>query len=171
VVNRQAFIRVEKPYYFHDVFKAFYSNTIMRKLSAANTILFGLVLAWSLQVNAQQQQDSVKVTELKKVVVISYISPNGIGHLNQVQPPYIYAGKKTEVIVVDSLDANKAINNTRQILGRIPGLNIVESETGGFVANGIGVRGLNPVQSLEVITLLQTFMDITKLTTCPPWKR
>jgi Fe(3+) dicitrate transport protein len=29
-------------------------------------------------------------------------------------------------------------------------LNIVESETGGFVANGIGVRGLNPVQSLEL---------------------
>ncbi|MEO5998379.1 MAG: TonB-dependent receptor [Chitinophagaceae bacterium] len=32
----------------------------------------------------------------------------------------------------------------------MPGLNIVESETGGFVANGIGIRGLNPVQSLEM---------------------
>jgi Fe(3+) dicitrate transport protein len=50
------------------------------------------------------------------------------------------------------LDANKAINNTRQILGRIPGLNIVESETGGFTANGISTRGLNPTQSIEMNT-------------------
>lgn len=56
----------------------------------------------------------------------------------------IYSAKKNEVILVDSLDANKAINNTRQILGRIPGLSIVETETGGFTANGIATRGLNP---------------------------
>ncbi|MEO6830894.1 MAG: TonB-dependent receptor, partial [Chitinophagaceae bacterium] len=49
-------------------------------------------------------------------------------------------------------DANKAINNTRQILGRIPGLNIVETETGGFTADGIATRGLNPVQSIEMNT-------------------
>jgi len=64
----------------------------------------------------------------------------------------IYAGKKNEVILVDSLDANKAINNTRQILGRIPGLNIVETETSGFTANGIATRGLNPNQSIEMNT-------------------
>jgi len=64
----------------------------------------------------------------------------------------IYTGKKTEVIIVDSLDANKAINNTRQILGRIPGLNIVETESSGFTANGIGTRGLNPTQSIEMNT-------------------
>ena len=69
-----------------------------------------------------------------------------------VKDGIIYAGKKNEVILVDSLDANKAINNTRQILGRIPGLNIVETETGGFTANGISTRGLNPTQSIEMNT-------------------
>ena len=64
----------------------------------------------------------------------------------------IYAGKKNEVILVDSLDANKAVNNTRQILGRIPGLNIVETESSGFTANGIATRGLNPTQSVEMNT-------------------
>jgi Fe(3+) dicitrate transport protein len=59
-------------------------------------------------------------------------------------------GKKNEVILIDSLDANKAINNTRQILGRVPGLNIVETESSGFTANGIATRGLNPVQSTEM---------------------
>lgn len=69
-----------------------------------------------------------------------------------VKDGIIYAGKKNEVILVDSLDANKSINNTRQILGRIPGLNIVETETGGFTANGIATRGLNPRQSVEMNT-------------------
>ena len=56
------------------------------------------------------------------------------------------------MILVDSLDANKAINNTRQIWGRILGLNIVETETGGFTANGIATPGLNPSQSIEMNT-------------------
>ncbi len=97
-----------------------------------------------------QQKDTARVTQLQEVKVVGYKTIHGIGHLNDVHGPVIYAGKKTEIIEVDSLDANKAINNTRQILGRIPGLYIVESETGGFVANGIGIRGLNPVQSLEM---------------------
>ena len=120
----------------------------VRSLYRAKITCFLLFSAWSVA-NAQQK-DSLAVNELDEIRVISYISMNGIGHFTQVQPPVIYAGKKTEVIMVDSVDANKAINNTRQILGRVPGLNIVESETGGFVSNGIGVRGLNPVQSLEM---------------------
>ena len=97
-----------------------------------------------------QVPDTATFKNLKGIKVTGYKTINGIGHFNEVHDQIIYAGKKTEVIEIDSIDANKAINNTRQILGRIPGLNIVESETGGFVANGIGVRGLNPVQSLEM---------------------
>ncbi|MCU7548307.1 TonB-dependent receptor [Chitinophagaceae bacterium LB-8] len=96
------------------------------------------------------QVDTSRYAELKKVVVVGYKAMNGIGHFNEVNSSFVYTGKKTEIIEVDSIDANKAINNTRQILGRIPGLNIIESETGGFVANGIGIRGLNPVQSMEL---------------------
>jgi hypothetical protein len=33
------------------------------------------------------------------------------GILNEVKEPFLYTGKKTEIIVVDSNDANKAINN------------------------------------------------------------
>ncbi len=95
-------------------------------------------------------QDSSKI--LKEVFVIGYKTVNGVGRLMDVKDGIIYAGKKTEVIIVDSLDANKAINNTRQILGRIPGLNIVETESSGFTANGIATRGLNPTQSIEMNT-------------------
>ncbi len=97
-----------------------------------------------------QQKDSSK--SLIPVNVTGYKTVNGVGHLLDVKGSIIYAGKKTEVIIVDSLDANKAINNSRQILGRIPGLNIVETESSGFTANGIATRGLNPIQSIEMNT-------------------
>lgn len=56
------------------------------------------------------------------------------------------------MIFVDILEANKSINNTRQIIGRVPGVNIIETESGGFTANGIGFRGINPYQSIETNT-------------------
>ena len=99
-----------------------------------------------------QQTDTIKVRTLKEVIVLGYKSVNGVGHLLDEKGGIIYAGKKNEVIIVDSLDANKAINNTRQILGRIPGINIVETESSGFTANGIATRGLNPTQSVEMNT-------------------
>src|ERR1044071_10175356 len=105
-----------------------------------------------LSVFSQQNNDSAKTVYLKEIKVDAIKTVRGTGHLPDVSDVYIYAAKKNEVIVVDSLDANKALNNTRQILGRIPGLNIVETESGGFTANGIATRGLNPTQSIEMNT-------------------
>jgi len=101
---------------------------------------------------AQQHTDTAKTISLKEIIVNGIKTVRGTGHMPEVKNGIIYAGKKNEVILIDSLDANKAINNTRQILGRIPGLNIVETETGGFTANGIATRGLNPSQSIEMNT-------------------
>lgn len=114
-------------------------------------ILLATVIAFPFIASAQKT-DSIKTQNLEDVEIVGFKNVRGIGHMPDVKNGIIYAGKKTEVIIVDSLDANDAINNTRQILGRIPGLNIVETETGGFTANGIGTRGLNPVQSIEMNT-------------------
>lgn len=97
-----------------------------------------------------QQDDTTKT--IKEVLVTGYKTMNGIGRMKDINGEIIYAGKKTEVLVIDSMDANKAINNTRQIIGRIPGVNIIETESGGFTANGIAFRGLNPYQSIETNT-------------------
>lgn len=96
-----------------------------------------------------QKPDSIFI--LKEVIVTGN-HMNGIGWLKDYSGQTIYSGLKNEVLYIDSLDANKAINNTRQIIGRIPGVNITENEMGGFTANGIGFRGLNPYQSLETNT-------------------
>ena len=112
-------------------------------------ILIPAILLLS-QFATAQKKDSI--IGLNEIIIKGYKTVNGVGHLPETKNGIIYAGKKNEVILVDSLDANKAINNTRQILGRVPGLNIVETETGGFTANGIATRGLNPVQSIEMNT-------------------
>jgi Fe(3+) dicitrate transport protein len=116
------------------------------------TCLF--IFLFSAQISVSQKKDSLKNKEinLNEIIIVEYKTVNGIGHLPEKKDGIIYAGKKNEIIIIDSLDANKAINNTRQILGRVPGLNIVETEAGGFTANGIATRGLNPSQSIEMNT-------------------
>lgn len=63
--------------------------------------------------------------------------------LKDIEGTAIYAGKKTEVIAIDKLTANKATNNARQIFAQVVGLTINESSDGGLQLS-IGGRGLNP---------------------------
>jgi Fe(3+) dicitrate transport protein len=63
--------------------------------------------------------------------------------LNPVEGTAIYAGKKSEVILVDNLIANKSSNNARQIYSQVVGLNIYESGDGGLQLS-VGGRGLDP---------------------------
>jgi Fe(3+) dicitrate transport protein len=116
---------------------------------------FGIIFFLPFSLKAQKDnpiKDTTKIVYLKEVIVSGIKTIHGTGHMPEFKDGIVYAGKKNEVILVDSLDANKAINNTRQILGRIPGLNIVETESSGFTANGIATRGLNPAQSIEMNT-------------------
>ena len=55
----------------------------------------------------------------------------------------IYAGKKTEVILVEQSMANLASNNARQIFNQISGLNIYQNDDAGLQLH-IGGRGLDP---------------------------
>ena len=91
-------------------------------------------------------------TQLARVVVSADRPLHVIGHLPDVNDNVIYAGKKTELIVMDSLRANLAQDVERQILGRVPGANFSETAGAGFPSNGIGFRGLDPTQSVEMNT-------------------
>ncbi|PKH66082.1 TonB-dependent receptor [Flavobacterium sp. ALD4] len=63
--------------------------------------------------------------------------------LKDIEGTAIYAGKKTEVVSVNKLTANKATNNARQIFAQVVGLTINESSDGGLQLS-IGGRGLDP---------------------------
>ncbi len=63
--------------------------------------------------------------------------------LKTVEGTAIYAGKKSEVILVGNIPGNLAANNPRQIYNQVVGLNIFDYGDAGLQLN-IGGRGLDP---------------------------
>ncbi len=63
--------------------------------------------------------------------------------LKDVEGTSIYAGKKTEVVLIENSTANLAANNARQIFNQVAGLNIYQNDDAGLQLN-IGGRGLDP---------------------------
>ncbi len=68
----------------------------------------------------------------------------GMTRLKDVDGAGIYAGKKSEVIVLKDLTANTATNNSRQLYSKVAGLNIYENDGGAGTQLAIGGRGLDP---------------------------
>ncbi|WP_299112668.1 TonB-dependent receptor [uncultured Winogradskyella sp.] len=66
-----------------------------------------------------------------------------LSRLKDVEETAIYAGKKTEVVLVEQSMANLATNNARQIYSQVAGLNIYQNDDAGLQLN-IGGRGLDP---------------------------
>ena len=66
-----------------------------------------------------------------------------IKQLKDVEGTAIYAGKKTEVVVLDLVTGNLASNKSRQIYAQVSGLNIYDGNEGGLQL-AIGGRGLDP---------------------------
>ncbi|WP_349680591.1 TonB-dependent receptor domain-containing protein [Flavobacterium sp. UBA7680] len=94
----------------------------------------------------------IKITNLSEVVVKNEREKVFALHkLKDIEETAIYAGKKTEVIQLDKLTANKATNNPRQIYGQIVGLTINENSDGGLQLS-IGGRGLDPNRSANFNT-------------------
>jgi Fe(3+) dicitrate transport protein len=84
-----------------------------------------------------------RTVQLAEVEVMAEEGPFGIRKLRGIENGGLYEGKKTEVVAVDQILANKSTNNSRQIFNRIPSLNIWESDAAGLQLE-IGGRGLSP---------------------------
>ena len=94
-----------------------------------------------------QQNDTAKVITLKEVVVKGN-QPLGIDRMPDLKDNVIYAGKKTEVIQMNKINADLSTNNTRQIFAKVPGMSIWENDGSGIQA-GVATRGLSPNRSWE----------------------
>lgn len=91
--------------------------------------------------------------EAQRLADVSVTAPaarKGPAPLPDVSQGVVYAGRKIEVVQIDSLDLNAAQDVSRQVLGRVPGLNVAETGGAGFPSDGIGFRGLSASQSVEV---------------------
>ena len=91
-------------------------------------------------------QDSIPST-LGPVLVIAFEEKSKT-FLPEAKDATIYAGKKTDLIVLGALNADLSVNSSRQIFGKIPGVNIWESDGSG-IQTSIATRGLSPNRSWE----------------------
>jgi Fe(3+) dicitrate transport protein len=97
--------------------------------------------------------------ELAGVSVLAQAGVKGNSFLPEVNEYTITAGKKNEVIILDNLQANLAMNNSRQIFSRTPGISVWESDGSG-IQLGVASRGLSPNRSWEFNVRMDGY-DIT----------
>ncbi len=86
-----------------------------------------------------EQLSEVLISSQKKQIA-------AIKRLKDVEGTAIYAGKKSEVVLLDQMLVNKASGNARQAYAQVAGLNIYEGDDAGLQLN-IGGRGLDPNRS------------------------
>lgn len=116
-------------------------------LRMKTNLLVFLFCSMAVLVGAQQN-DTTKVVHLNGVVIIGHQSLGGIERMADVKDNVIYAGKKTEVIELDQINADLSTNNTRQVFGKVPGMSIWENDGSG-IQTGVATRGLSPNRSWE----------------------
>lgn len=114
----------------------------MRKLNSLIS-----VLSISTLVHAQQS-DTVKVVKLNEVVIKEHQLLGGMERMPEIKDNVIYAGKKTEVIQLDKINADLSTNNTRQVFAKVPGVSVWENDGSGIQV-GVATRGLSPNRSWE----------------------
>lgn len=86
--------------------------------------------------------------QLTEVTITGTQRPWDVRSQTQTVGTTIYAGKKNELIDLNTLSANTAINNARQLYAKVPGINIIENDAAG-VQLSIATRGLNPNRTTE----------------------
>ena len=96
---------------------------------------------------------------LKEVTILTSRGIRGNETLSETKDYSIFAGKKNEVIKLDNINANLAMNNSRQIFGRTPGISVWENDGSG-IQLGVASRGLSPNRSWEFNVRMNGY-DIT----------
>ena len=128
---------------------------MIRKLLLTTGIALQLFTA-----QAQQQQMNLESTPdtiapqhkyLSEVTIIGNKGNSDIHQLPEVVGTSIYAGKKNALIVLDNVQGNVVTNTMRQVMAKVPGIHIWESDGSG-IQIGIAARGLSPNRSWEFNT-------------------
>ncbi len=97
-----------------------------------------------------QTSDSTRIGQLPEVQVNDERA-RYVQRMREIEGVGIFAGKKSDVILLANIDANLALNNTRQVLGKVPGITLWENDGSGL-QNNIAFRGLSPNRSWELNT-------------------
>lgn len=98
--------------------------------------------------NESLKTDSLKTKYLSEVTVVGRGSKSDYQQMPEIVGTNIYAGKKNTLIVLDNVQGNVVTNTMRQVLAKVPGIQIWESDPSG-IQIGIAARGLSPNRSWE----------------------
>jgi Fe(3+) dicitrate transport protein len=93
-------------------------------------------------------KDSTHWHLLKDVTIVGRNSKSDYQQIPEIVGTNIYAGKKNALIVLENVQGNIANNTMRQVLAKVPGIHIWESDPSG-IQIGIAARGLSPNRSWE----------------------
>jgi Fe(3+) dicitrate transport protein len=85
---------------------------------------------------------------LPEITVVGLGSKSDIHQLPEIVGTSIYAGKKNALIVMDNVQGNVVTNTMRQVMAKVPGIQVWESDGSG-IQIGIAARGLSPNRSWE----------------------
>jgi len=85
---------------------------------------------------------------LADVTVVGRNSKSDYQQMPEIVGTSIYAGKKNALIVLDNVQGNVVTNTMRQVLAKVPGIHVWESDPSG-IQIGIAARGLSPNRSWE----------------------
>ena len=112
------------------------------------------VFTWMItpRVSAQDpgKKDSLPPVHrfLPEITVVGLGSKSDIQQLPEIVGTSIYAGKKNALILMDNVQGNVVTNTMRQVVAKVPGVQIWESDGSG-IQIGIAARGLSPNRSWE----------------------
>ncbi|MDX2049254.1 MAG: TonB-dependent receptor plug domain-containing protein, partial [Chitinophagaceae bacterium] len=110
------------------------------------------LMIWVLNVAIGQTKkgnsDTLLIKSLPDVTVVGRNSKSDYQQMPEIVGTNIYAGKKNTLIVLDNVQGNVVTNNMRQVLAKVPGIHIWESDPSG-IQIGIAARGLSPNRSWE----------------------
>lgn len=85
---------------------------------------------------------------LPDITIVGRNSRSDYQQMPEVVGTSIYAGKKNALIVLDNVQGNVVTNTMRQVLAKVPGIQVWESDPSG-IQIGIAARGLSPNRSWE----------------------
>lgn len=146
-----------------------FGNFQMRDIPAGSYTLKATMIGFkenkiSINIKGSDQQtfELVLVEDALTLDAFEFSVSRGImgqERLPEVDRFRINAGKKTEVIRVTEINGNLAMNNSRQIFARTPGISIWENDGSG-IQLGVASRGLNPNRSWEFNVRMNGY-DIT----------
>jgi Fe(3+) dicitrate transport protein len=114
-------------------------------------LLVSLMANLHLMIQAQAhkiQKDTVSGELLRDITVVGRHSKSDYQQMPEIVGTNIYAGKKNTLIVLENVQGNIANNNMRQVLAKVPGIHVWESDPSG-IQIGIAARGLSPNRSWE----------------------